>query len=544
MTQRRFFVTYFDQNYLAKGLAMIASLRRHMREPFHVFVVCLDGETHGCLASLGWPEVEPVAVEVIEAGDTALAEAKGNRSRVEYYWTLTPTIIAWLFARVPEIDVLTYVDADLFFFGDLAPIFAEFGSRSVLIHEHRFSPDLQHLRQNGRFNVGLLCFRRTPSGQATIRRWREQCLAWCYGRAEGGKMGDQGYLDAWPDEVDDLAVLRHPGAGLGPWNHQQYDYSVLEDGRPTVDGYPAIFYHFHAYTLITPDVVVPARHVAYGLRAEVLALFAIPYAEALAEAATTIQARWPEFKAGLFADEVLTPEHTFLARTVLAEPLSNAQIPQPRHELGLGWDVYVSPQLRAPVRHETRRDEGLLIAMTNGALPVPLPGWNVVAVVEQRSPELEHWREADAGRTVVERGRASVIDAVNRVLARAEGGRVAIAMGVALSASWVREADMVRFAADEVVVSASVLAATGGLDSSFVSLAGAIDDWVLRAHAAGLAVRVVHGALVAQTPAADWERLKQKWGVAPQRTQGEGLPASLPPPRSPSWVPLPVAAAE
>jgi len=106
------------------------------------------------LARLGFRNVVLIPLHEIEQGDDDLLAAKRNRSLVEYYWTLTPTIILRIIKRYPEIDILTYLDADLFFFSAPDPIFDELADGSVLIHEHRFPPSLEPLAIHGKYNVG------------------------------------------------------------------------------------------------------------------------------------------------------------------------------------------------------------------------------------------------------------------------------------------------------------------------------------------------------------------------------------------------------
>jgi hypothetical protein len=150
----------------------------------------------------------------------------------------------------PEIDFLTYVDADLLFYSDVQPLFDEIGDASIAIIEHRFTPRLQDREVNGRFCVEWDSFRRDEQGLACLSRWREQCIEWCYYRLEDGKMGDQKYLDEWPSRYSQCHILMHPGAGIAPWNYAQYTFGWNEQGQITVEGSPLIFYHFHQFQLL------------------------------------------------------------------------------------------------------------------------------------------------------------------------------------------------------------------------------------------------------------------------------------------------------
>src|SRR5215211_7803733 len=124
---------------------------------------------------------------------------KPTRQSVEYYWTCGPAFLAYVFDRQPTIELLTYLDADLFFFGDPLPLYQELAGGSVLLIEHRYASSACHRASDwGTYNVGLLAFRRTSVGIACLRLWREQCLGWCFCRHEPGRFGDQMYLDTSP----------------------------------------------------------------------------------------------------------------------------------------------------------------------------------------------------------------------------------------------------------------------------------------------------------------------------------------------------------
>ncbi len=257
----RHFCTYFDSNFLVRGLTLYRSLARHA-EPFALWVLCLDEATHDTLTRLNLPNLRPVALDDLEQADPELRAAKTNRSQIEYYFTLSPSWPLYLLERAQEVELITYLDADLFFYASPEPIFTELGDGSVLIIGHRFPEHLRHLEVHGVYNVGLLSFRNDPHGRACLERWREQCLEWCYDRLEEGKFADQKYLDRWPEELKGVRVLQHKGAGLAPWNWMRYNISLDGDsGR--VDDDPLIFYHFHGMKLINRWLYQPSEAV-YG----------------------------------------------------------------------------------------------------------------------------------------------------------------------------------------------------------------------------------------------------------------------------------------
>jgi len=204
----------------------------------------MDRRCYETLVRLKLPSLHLITLEDFEAGDEKLLRAKENRSLVEYYFTCSPSLPLFIFAAFPEVERITYLDADLFFFANPAPIFEEIGDHSVAIIGHRFPPRLKHLETCGIYNVGWLSFNRDEHAIACLRWWREQCIDWCYDRVENGRFADQKYLDTWPERFPGVVVLRHKGANLAPWNISNYTIRK-HGGQVWVDEEPLIFFHFH-----------------------------------------------------------------------------------------------------------------------------------------------------------------------------------------------------------------------------------------------------------------------------------------------------------
>lgn len=244
----RYFCTLFDSGYLLKGLAMMRSLARFCPGA-KIYVLCMDGQTKYILERLDLSFVTYITLAEVE--DESLLRAKADRGVAEYCWTLSSCFTWYVMQNHPEIDFLTYVDADLLFYSDVQPLFDEIGDASIAIIEHRFTPRLRYLEVNGRFCVEWVGFRRDEQGLACLSRWREQCIEWCYYRLEDSRMGDQKYLDEWPSRYSKCHILMHPGAGIAPWNYAQYHFGTDETGNITVEDVPLIFYHFHQFQLLT-----------------------------------------------------------------------------------------------------------------------------------------------------------------------------------------------------------------------------------------------------------------------------------------------------
>lgn len=236
------YCTFFDSRYAAQGLALWLSLRRHDPNAM-LWVLALDDATTTAIRALKEPNLRAVPLAELEAADPGLAIARGNRSWVEYVFTLSPCWPRHLLAQDPEIGVLTYCDADMAFFASPAALRDELGAGSVLIAGHRFPAFLRALESRGRYNVGVLCFRNDATGRAVLDDWRARCLEWCHDRVEPERYADQKYLDAWPGAFPGVMVSEHPGVNLAPWNWMNHRYALAAD-ELRVDGRALVVFHF------------------------------------------------------------------------------------------------------------------------------------------------------------------------------------------------------------------------------------------------------------------------------------------------------------
>lgn len=275
----RFFCTSFDRNYLARGLALYRSLRQH-GPGFELWALCLDADAFGAVERLALPGLRGIPLEALEVGAPGLRQAREDRSKVEFYFTCTPFLPLHLLRSRPEIDRVTYLDADLFFFASPEPLFGTPGP--IQLTEHRFPPALRHLERHGIHNVGWLSFGRESRALECLEGWGAQCLAWCRDRPEEGRFADQKYLDAWPERFP-VEILRQKGANLAPWNVANYVLSETPGGL-LVDGEPLFFFHFHGFRRLARGLYDP-NLARYGSRPSRLLRRAVfrPYVACLAQ---------------------------------------------------------------------------------------------------------------------------------------------------------------------------------------------------------------------------------------------------------------------
>jgi hypothetical protein len=226
------------------------------------------------LKKMNLEKVSLIAISDFE--DEELQRIKPSRTVAEYCWTCTPSLPLYVLKKEPALDMITYLDADLFFYSDPYPIYKEFGNSSIMIIEHRFPEHLKHLEANGIYNVQMLVFRNNDHGRECLEWWRERCNEWCFYRLEDGKLGDQKYLDDWTTRFQGVHVLQYEGAGVALWNVMKYRIES-RDGRTFVNNVPFIFYHFHQFQILTEGSYDFGDRGIYHLTPENIALIYQPY---------------------------------------------------------------------------------------------------------------------------------------------------------------------------------------------------------------------------------------------------------------------------
>jgi hypothetical protein len=248
-----YFTTYFDKNYLSRGLALYGSLKEHSSH-FRLFVLCLDNFILEYFKNRAdeYPEIKTLSLSDLEAFDKELKGCKTKRSLIEYYFTLSPCLPRYLLKKyaLPHICSL---DADILFLHSPEKLFNYLADYSIVITPHKFSEELKKLAMYGYYNVSFQIFKNDEIGQKCLARWREQCLEWCGDHPDemNNRFADQKYLDEWPERYEGaVKVLDDNVSGIAPWNLN--NYSIKKKNRLFYSNDERIiFYHFHQFKFIS-----------------------------------------------------------------------------------------------------------------------------------------------------------------------------------------------------------------------------------------------------------------------------------------------------
>lgn len=261
---------------------MYESLRRFSKL-FHLYIVAFDDLCYSILKSIDLKSTTIISLNEFE--DEVLLNVKPNRTKGEYCWTCTPSVIKYVIENY-NLELCTYLDADLYFYDDPEVLIKEIEDGSVLITEHRYTPKYDYLKHLfGIYCVQFITFKNDSKGMSVLNWWRNACIDWCYAKHEGNRFGDQKYLDDWLTRFEGVKVLQHLGGGIAPWNVQQYEVFIKEDKiygieKATGKKFEVIFYHFHNLKFLLNNKIDLSN---YKLSDKVISIFYKPYIKKIFE---------------------------------------------------------------------------------------------------------------------------------------------------------------------------------------------------------------------------------------------------------------------
>lgn len=255
------FITLFNFNYLPQGLTMYFSLIKNCPSA-RLWVLCMDEKVEFFLKKLKLINLNTISLKDFE--NKKLLSIKQNRKFIEYCWTLTPFLPTFFFKEFKKKSVV-YIDADLYFFNKLDPIFEEFdkSKKSVFVTEHGFHKKFDSSNINGKFCVQFLIYRNDSKTKKILNWWQDRCIEWCYDYPSEGKFGDQKYLDHWPNLFKSyIHISKNLEYFQGPWTLNRFKIKNL------------ISYHFHGLKINSDKVLIYNR---YGFTKKIIKKIYFPY---------------------------------------------------------------------------------------------------------------------------------------------------------------------------------------------------------------------------------------------------------------------------
>jgi hypothetical protein len=243
MNKTKHICTYFDFNFLPRGLALYNSIKRYNSE-FIFYVLAFDEETYKYLNNLKIDNLVPISFKVYNAYFNTNPDKYDDKK--QYYFSATPNICLYIIENYREVDLLLYLDADVFLFDSLDSLYEEVGKASIAYCPHRTHRIFDIIAKNhGKYNVGVNFFRNSEQAKKCLTDWKNKCEEW-YNGIPGYHLNyfsDQIFLDDWENEYTGVKIIEHIGVNVAPWNIVNIKF-YEKGNRFYVNGVPLVIYHF------------------------------------------------------------------------------------------------------------------------------------------------------------------------------------------------------------------------------------------------------------------------------------------------------------
>ena len=153
----KYICTYFNIDYLARGLALIESINRNNPETI-IYVLAIDEKVETYL-SKRYKNVEVISMNYFNSQNNSNKSKYSDEK--QFLFSITPNLCKMLLNKNKEIDVLVYLDADVYVTSDITPIYDEFKGFSVGACSHRRNKFLKLFFKNYNiYNVGVNFFQK------------------------------------------------------------------------------------------------------------------------------------------------------------------------------------------------------------------------------------------------------------------------------------------------------------------------------------------------------------------------------------------------
>ena len=241
--------TYFDHNYLARGLALLESLFLHNPD-FTVVVLCIDEITERTMREK-FPSIHLIDLESYKA-ETNIEENR-FKNKKEFLFSVTPNLCLMALRLYPDVETLLYLDADVYIYGNLDSIYDELGQYSIGVCSHRHGRIIKLLTKDyGEYNVGVNLFKNNLIGRNCLEHWKAQCDEW-HPQLEGYPLtffSDQIFLNSWPTHFKGVFTeIRNIGVNVAPWNARTFPFK-MKNGKFFIKDQPLLIYHFSSLSKV------------------------------------------------------------------------------------------------------------------------------------------------------------------------------------------------------------------------------------------------------------------------------------------------------
>jgi hypothetical protein len=236
--------TLSDYGYIHLGLALYDSLITTSSDDFILYYLTLDDKIYNKLNELNLPKLKLITLNELLENNNELSSYNKSEYR-EFVWMLASYFSDYLLKN-KEVDHITYIDSDIYFYEDIKLFYDEVDGKSVGIIRHRHIPkDAQ--TPDGKYNVGVVFFKKDQIGSYCLDWWKDAVfykkyppLSTCY---------DQKYLEGFlmMFTENDICVVDKTFSHGAPWHNTFYEWKDYESKKVVIwegSEHKYLFHHF------------------------------------------------------------------------------------------------------------------------------------------------------------------------------------------------------------------------------------------------------------------------------------------------------------
>ena len=234
------YVTIYDIRYLSRALVLINSIRNTGNNS-DIVLLALDRDSEKALQKLNLENLTVINIEKLETKFKELILAKSDRSKLEYFFCLTPFVIKYAMEMTSK-KTISYIDSDIWFAQNPAHLLIDKSKYDIGIVKHNFPEHLLFMEKNGIYNVGFLYFQKNNNSIEVLDWWASSCIKSTSIESYKNIYADQKYLESFFDFQAKVEIFSLDGHNSAPWNcnNLQRNSNIFM----TQNGNNLIYFHF------------------------------------------------------------------------------------------------------------------------------------------------------------------------------------------------------------------------------------------------------------------------------------------------------------
>lgn len=163
---------------------------------------------------------------------------------------------AKIFAAMPYVDKIMYLDPDIKVFNSLSDLDRLLDEADILLTPHLLIPESENnaildneisALKHGVFNLGFFAAKTSGQGLNFINWWSDRLSEFCLNDIPNGLFTDQRWCDLAPAFFSNLKIIFDPGYNVATWNIAHRPLSRALNSDIFAGKSPLRFYHFTSF---------------------------------------------------------------------------------------------------------------------------------------------------------------------------------------------------------------------------------------------------------------------------------------------------------